>query len=262
MTVRRILRRTLERLIGEYYEMIEVPPGMRQDLAGKTHADFDLLKQEQDRIAHQIGDTRIEYERHLGSFCDTEEQVNALNRAGEVKKRGEAQTGQRVVTLVEGLNLSHLGSLRRQFSNPTPKLKLLIFRWKRGVYRVSQRAGNTSIQDVRGPCVRRIGKPQTFLTPAEVDRLIDDYLTGFSVGYLAQKYGVHRATVSKHLTRNNVLRRQHGLTSDEAAEAVKLYGGGISMWAIARTLGVNRKQVRVSLIAAGALEERSMVSAP
>ncbi|KUF06234.1 hypothetical protein [Leucobacter sp. G161] len=64
---------------------------------------------------------------------------------------------------------------------------------------------------------------------------------------------MHRATVSKHLTRNNVVRRQYGLTIDEAAEAVKLHGGGISMRAIARTLGVNRKHVRTSLVAAGAI---------
>ena len=35
--------------------------------------------------------------------------MNALNWATEAKKKGEVQTGQRVVTLVEGLNLSHLG---------------------------------------------------------------------------------------------------------------------------------------------------------
>ncbi len=132
-------------------------------------------------------------------------------------------------------------------------LKSLISRWKRGVYRVSQRVENTPIQDVRGACIMRIGKPQTFLTPSEVDRLVDDYLTGLSVGYLAQKYGVHRATVSKHLTRNNVVRRQHGLTIEDAAEAVKLHGGGISIRAIARTLGADRKQVRISLVTAGAI---------
>lgn len=158
-----------------------------------------------------------------------------------------------MVPLVAGLNLSQPGSLRRQFSNPSPGLKLLISRWKRGVYRVSRRVGSTPIQDVRGPCVRRIGKPQTFLTPAEVDRLVDDYLAGLSVGYLAQMYGVHRATVSKHLTRNNVVRRQSGLTVDEAAEAVKLHHSGISMREIARSLGVDRKQVRRSLVTAGAL---------
>ncbi|GAA2187428.1 hypothetical protein GCM10009786_12330 [Leucobacter alluvii] len=199
----------VERLIEKYYEMIEVSPGMRQGLAGKIHADFDLLmanetkelsrltserdrlddermkllkahyagavpidllKQEQDRIADQIGDiqhrieahhdeyasaranlddslgllanivsvyeraddanrrlcnqaffhrifieedgdVRVEYERPFGSLCDTEEQMNALNWAAEAKKKGEVQTGQRVVTLVEGLNLSHLGWL-------------------------------------------------------------------------------------------------------------------------------------------------------
>jgi len=139
--------------------------------------------------------------------------MNALNWAAEAKKKGEVQPGQRVETLVEGLNLSHLGSLRRKFSNPTPKLKSLISRWKRGVYLVSQRADNAPIHDVRGPCVRRIGKARTFLTPAEVDRLVDDYLAGLSVGFLVQKYGVHRATVSKHLTRNNVVRRQRGYTT-------------------------------------------------
>lgn len=137
-----------------------------------------------------------------------------------------------------------MGSLRRQFSNLSPRLETLIFRWKRGVYRVSQRVDDAPIHDVRGPVVRRIGKPQTFLTPAEVDRLVDDYLAGLSVGFLAQKYGVHRATVSKHLARNNVVRRQHGLTTEEAAEAVKLHGGGLSMRAIARALSVDRRNVK------------------
>ncbi|MFC5338539.1 hypothetical protein [Leucobacter denitrificans] len=47
---------------------------------------------------------------------------------------------------------------------------------------------------------------------------------------------MHRATVSKHLTRSNVVRRQHGPTIEEAAEIVKLHGGGISMRAISRKM--------------------------
>lgn len=72
--------------------------------------------------------------------------------------------------------------------------------------------------------MRTIGNPQTFLTHSGVDRLVDDCLAGFSVGLLTQKYGVHRATVSKRLNRHDVVRRQSGLTADEAAEAVKLHG--------------------------------------
>lgn len=99
--------------------------------------------------------------------------------------------------------------------------------------------------------MRTIGNPQTFLTPAEVDRLVDDYLAGFSVGLLAQKYGVHRATVSKHLTRHDVAHRQHSLTLNETAVAVKLHSGRTSMRSIARSLGVDRKQVLASLFVAG-----------
>ena len=70
---------------------------------------------------------------------------------------------------------------------------------------------------------------------------------------------MHRTTVSKHLTRQEVVRRHHGLTVDEAAEAVTLHVGGVSMRAIARTLAVDRKQVRSTLVAAGAVEEKSIV---
>lgn len=86
-----------------------------------------------------------------------------------------------------------------------------------------------------------------------MDRLVDDDLAGLSAGYLAQKYGVHRATPSKYLTQHIILRRRPGPTIDGADEVVKLQGGGISMLVIARTLDVGRKRVRVSLVTAGFL---------
>ncbi|PPH37297.1 hypothetical protein C5C53_07870 [Rathayibacter sp. AY1E3] len=64
---------------------------------------------------------------------------------------------------------------------------------------------------------------------------------------------MHRGTVSKHLTRREVARRLPGLDVEDAAEAVKLHRGGSSMRSISRTLGVDRKVVRASLVRAGML---------
>ena len=94
-----------------------------------------------------------------------------------------------------------LGSLRSTFSNLTPRLKTLVTRWKRGVYRVAQRPETALMEDSRGTVVRRIEHLQTFLTASGIDRLVGDYLTGATVAQLAEQYGVHRATVSAHMTR-------------------------------------------------------------
>ena len=96
-----------------------------------------------------------------------------------------------------------MGCLRSTFANLTPHLKTLVTRWKRGVYRVSHRAETGPTEDSRGTVVRRIGHLQTFLTAAEVDRLIGDYHDGTTVSELEDMYGVHRATVSAHLTRRS-----------------------------------------------------------
>ena len=144
-----------------------------------------------------------------------------------------------------------MGSLRSTFSNLTPRLNTLVTRWKRGVYRMAQRPETAPMVDSRGTVVRRIEHLQTFLTAAEVDRLVDDYLDGTTVNELADRYGVHRATVSAHLTRRGVQRRRPGLGVEEAAEAAKLHLGGISMRAIARTMGVDRKAIRAVLVQAG-----------
>ena len=109
------------------------------------------------------------------------------------------------------------------------------------------------MEDSRGAVVRRIEHLQTFLTAAEVDRLVHDYLDGTTVNELADRYGVHRATVSAHLTRRRVARRQPGLGVEEVAEAVKLHLGGVSMRAIARSMGVGRKAIHRALIEASSL---------
>ncbi|MFT3832548.1 MAG: hypothetical protein QM711_04400 [Micropruina sp.] len=74
-----------------------------------------------------------------------------------------------------------------------------------------------------------------------------------SVKSLAERYGVHRATVFSHLRRRNVPSRRPGLGPDEKAEAVRLARAGVSMRAISRRMGVDRKAIRVALVEAGLL---------
>ena len=140
-----------------------------------------------------------------------------------------------------------MGSLRLLFTNLTPVQNALIKRWKRGVYRTSQRGSEAPITDVRGRVVGTIATVQTFLTPAQIDQLVDDYLGGATVTELAVKYEVHRATVSRHLTDNGVVRRTAGLHGWEAAEAVRLFRQGESLRGISRSLGVGRALVRRTL---------------
>jgi DNA-binding CsgD family transcriptional regulator len=162
-----------------------------------------------------------------------------------------------MVPLVESLNLSQVGCLRSTFGNFSPKANTLIRRLNRGVYRGSNRTQNTAPRDHRGPVVRTVETVQTFLTTAEVDHLVADYEAGAGVLELAEKYGIHRATVFAHLRRREVPRRHPGLSDYEQAEAVRLSQDGMSMRAIGRQMGVDRKAVRVALVDAGMLSFKS-----
>lgn len=101
-----------------------------------------------------------------------------------------------------------------------------------------------TIEDSRGQVVRRLGTSQTFLCHGEVGRLIDDYRSGANVASLSEKYGIHRSTVSTHLTRNGVARRPPGISVDEAAEILGLHQDGLSLRAISQIAGVGRKSVK------------------
>ncbi|NHB85719.1 hypothetical protein G7085_17035 [Tessaracoccus sp. HDW20] len=64
---------------------------------------------------------------------------------------------------------------------------------------------------------------------------------------------MHRATVFSHLRRRNVPSRRPGLGIDEKVEAVRLARAGVSMRAIGRRMGVDRKAVRSALVDAGVI---------
>ena len=122
------------------------------------------------------------------------------------------------------------------------------------------RPKSSAPKDDRGPVVRTVETAQTFLTASEVDALVGDYLAGMSVKALAERYGIHRATVFAHLRRRNVPSRRPGLGIDEKAEAVRLARAGVSMRAIGRRMGVDRKAVRAALVEAGLIADESASS--
>ena len=146
-----------------------------------------------------------------------------------------------------------LGCLSSTFGNSAPKTRTLVNRLLRGVYKVSTRPQSSAPRDDRGPVVRTIETAQTFLTASEVDQLVGDYLAGMSVKSLAARDGIHRATEVSHLRRRKVPSRRPGLCHAERAEAVRLARAGISMRAIARRMGVDRKAVRAALVEAGVI---------
>lgn len=98
----------------------------------------------------------------------------------------------------------------------------MVNRLNRGAYEVSRRPESTALRDDRGSVVGTVGTAQTFLTAVEVDALVGDYLAGMSVKDLAERFGIHRATVFSHLSRRNVPSRRPGLGLDEKVEAVRL----------------------------------------
>lgn len=63
-------------------------------------------------------EVRVEYQPSYEALCDIETQGNALNWAEQAKKKDEVQTFSRVETLVEGLNLAHMGCLALRACNP------------------------------------------------------------------------------------------------------------------------------------------------
>jgi hypothetical protein len=76
-------------------------------------------------------------------------------------------------------------------------------------------------EDARGPNIRELRCIQRRLSPAEVEALIADYEGGGRVGELARIYGIHRTTVSAHMSRAGKTPGQ--LTATQVGEAVRLY---------------------------------------
>jgi DNA-directed RNA polymerase specialized sigma24 family protein len=89
------------------------------------------------------------------------------------------------------------------------------------------------------------------LKPAEIDELVAAYRAGSSVYQLAEKYGIHRITIGKHLRSRGIDTTAPALSEEQTREAVQLYIASWSCKKIAKHFGVGAETVRERLRQAG-----------
>jgi DNA-binding IclR family transcriptional regulator len=77
------------------------------------------------------------------------------------------------------------------------------------------------------------------------------YRAGKATKELADRFGLHRATVTNILHRLGVEPRQFGLSDEEVAEGCRLYPEGWSLARLADRYGVDDMTVRRYLLQAG-----------
>jgi lambda repressor-like predicted transcriptional regulator len=94
---------------------------------------------------------------------------------------------------------------------------------------------------------------QIRLNHHQADALAAAYTDGKSIKELAQRYGVHRTTVSALLRRFNVEFRQRGLAASDVTTAVRLYAQGWSLARLGERLQVDDMTVRRALLASGVM---------
>lgn len=132
---------------------------------------------------------------------------------------------------VGGSSVNYLVALTAQLSNPLPKLP-------KGAVR---------------PAPRRLSRPRgRRLAKNEITELCDSYATGHGVVELSRKYGLHRDTVNRHLTRSGIqLRSGSVLDTDSVAQIIDQYSAGDSCATIAARFGVNPATIANALKKAG-----------
>jgi transposase len=92
---------------------------------------------------------------------------------------------------------------------------------------------------------------QIRLGPRQANALAAAYRDGKTIKELAQRYGVHRTTVSALLRLFDVEIRQRGLSANEVTAAARLYVQGWSLARLGSKYGVDSTTVWRALRAAG-----------
>jgi DNA-directed RNA polymerase specialized sigma24 family protein len=117
---------------------------------------------------------------------------------------------------------------------------------------VNRSLGLPTDEEVPGlPVVRGCTPPPTQrqrrLGRAEQEELVARYQAGDLMTELAERYGIHRRTVSAILERHSVPTRASGLAPEQIQRAVLMYAQGQSLAKIGKLLGVNAKTVHTRL---------------
>ncbi len=118
-------------------------------------------------------------------------------------------------------------------SNPSAPLLHLL---KRGLGLPAEEVPGLPL--VRG-CTPPPTQTQRRLGGAEQEELVARYQAGDLMTELAERYGIHRRTVSAILKRHGVPTRATGLSPEQIQHAVLLYAQGQSLAKIGRALGVD-----------------------
>ena len=136
--------------------------------------------------------------------------------------------------------------LTGQLSNPQPSLRHLADQGIRpsGEPRKAEQHPPKPTQRTRFHTQRR-------LTADQIAELVDRYRSGKTMKELASEFGIHRTTVSSHLTEQGVPIRRGGLDQEQTAEALQLHEEGWSSGRLGEKFDVSADTVLDVLRRAG-----------
>lgn len=152
-----------------------------------------------------------------------------------------------------GAGLFRRVHLRGCFSNPRRPVKTLIRSVLRGSAGRRARHRATRHHDERGPVAKYSRGPQTGLNAANRKELAAGYAAGVPVKELAERFGVHRATVNRVAAQAGLQARRVPLSEQRQAEAARLYAEGMTLREVAAKLGTGKDAVRSAVVAHGGM---------
>lgn len=137
------------------------------------------------------------------------------------------------------------------FSNPRRQLKSLISCVLRGSRRPRRHPDDATRVDQRGPVTKNSVQTQTRLSASNRAEVLAGYVAGVPVRVLADRFGVHRATVWKIARSAGLDVRRPELAAEVRERAARLYAGGMTLAEVANELRISDDSVRSAVVACG-----------